>query len=194
MIILILNIMTLRKTNTALASVVVVSVAFGLIIGMSIQISEAQLTQKRIGPMTPKAYGPSTAGIVCGDRLCGETQHTMDIEEDTPIGEIDLNDPAAPHAKLLQIQKYKASNVAGRDAITYKITYQLTAGSENLRNIQIHAKTDVGEWNFSVESLNALKSSVNVARVKALDPDSITGEIVGYTITGPTSSDPNAPR
>lgn len=178
------------------AAIVAVTLVLGIMIGLSVPASDAQLTQPRLGAKTPKSFGAATSGIVCGDRLCSESVHTMDIEEDTPIGDIDLNDPAAPTAKLLQIQKYKASHAVGRDAITYKITYQLTAGSENLRNIQIHAISDVGEWNFSVESLNALKSSINVARVKALDPDSITGEIVGYEISGPTSSGPGgtAPR
>ncbi len=171
------------------AAIVAVSLVLGIMIGLSVQASDAQLTQPRLGAKTPKSFGAATSGIVCGDRLCSEANNVMDIEETHTIAEIDRNDPSAPSAKLIQIAKFREST-NNQEAITYKITYRLTAGSDNLRNIQIHAKTDVGEWNFEVESLNALKSSVNVARVKALDPDSITGEIVGYEISGPTSSGP----
>jgi len=171
------------------AAIVAVTLVLGIMIGLSVPASDAQLTQPRLGAKTPKSFGAATSGIVCGDRLCSEANQIMDVEDNTPIGSIDRSDPSAPHAKLIQIQKYR-ENTNKQDAITYKITYRITAGSDNLRNIQIHAVTDVGTWDFEVDSLNALKSSVQVARVKALDPDSITGEIVGYTISGPTSSGP----
>ncbi len=172
---------TLQNSKKNVAAIVAVSLVFGIMIGLGIQTTEAQLTDARPGAQTPKSYGSTTSGTVCGDRLCSEPQQVMDIEETDRIGEIDRDDPAAPHAELISIDKYKPSTNK-QDAITYKITYRLTSGQEDLVDIQIRAVTDMGVWDFEISSLNALSSSINVARVKALDPDSITGEIIGYTI------------
>ncbi len=136
-------------------------------------------------------YGSATAGIVCGDRLCSDAQSMFDIEEDTSIGSIGEDDASAPTVKLISIDKYRESTNRQGD-ITYRITFSLTAAADNLRNIEFQIKSDIGTIDFEIASLNALKSSVNVVRVKAIDPDSITGEIIGYSITGPTS--PDGPR
>jgi len=115
----------------------------------------------------------------------------FDIEEDTSIGAIGEDDASAPTVKLISIDKYRESTNRQGD-ITYRITFSLTAAADNLRNIEFQIKSDIGTIDFEIASLNALKSSVNVVRVKAIDPDSITGEIIGYSITGPTS--PDGPR
>jgi len=154
----------------------------------SVQAQTLNPTSPDIQRLSPKSFGAKTAGIVCGDQLCGEATHNMNIEEETPIGEITTDDSAAPTAKLISIDRYRP-NTNQQDAITYKITFSLTAGTENLRNIHINVHSDVDNEDFQVESLNALKSSVNVIRIKALDADSIQGEIVGYHITGPTGGD-----
>jgi len=184
---------TFQNSKKNVAAIVAVSLVFGIMIGLGIQTTEAQLTDPRLGAHTPKSFGSATSGIICGDRLCSEPQQIMDIEETHIIGEIDRNDPAAPHTELIQIASYKASTNK-QDAITYKITYRLTGGQHDLKDIQIRAVTDMGVWDFEISSLNALSSSVNVARVKALDPDSITGEIVGYTVTGGTDPTGKYPR
>ena len=178
---------TLQNSKKNVAAIVAVSLVVGLMIGVEDSYQKkSEITETRPGAQSPKKpFGSSTQGIVCGDRLCSEPQQVMDIEEDDRIGEIDRNDPAAPHAEVIGLDKYRPSTNK-QDAITYKITYRLTAGQHDLKDIQIHAVTDMGTWDFEISSLNALSSSVNVARVKALDPDSITGEIVGYTITGAT--------
>jgi len=172
---------TFQNSKKNVAAIVAVSLVFGIMIGLGIQTTEAQLTDPRLGAQTPQSFGSATSNIVCGDRLCSEPQQVMDIEETDRIGEIDRNDSAAPHAELISIDKYKPSTNK-QDAITYKITYRLTSGQEDPVDIQIRAVTDMGVWDFEISSLNALSSSINVARVKALDPDSITGEIIGYTI------------
>jgi len=117
----------------------------------------------------------------------------IDIEEDTPIGSIGEDDSSAPTVKLISIDKYRPSTNKQGD-ITYRITFSLTAGDTDLRNIEFQIKSDISKIDFEIASLNTLKSSVNVVRVKAIDSDSITGEIIGYSLTGPTSSVPGAPR
>ncbi len=84
---------------------------------------------------------------------------------------------------LVSIDKYVSAGSPGQDAsVTYKITYRITAGDINLKDIHIHANTDLGDWDFSISSLTELTSSINVARLQAIDPDSITAEIVHYTV------------
>ena len=138
-------------------------------------------------------YGSATAGIVCGDRLCSESDPNFDVEEDTPIGSIGEDDGNAPTVKLISVDKYREStNRQGE--INYRITFSVTAGSTDLRNIEFQIHSDLTTVDFEIASLNALKSSVQVVRVMAIDPDSITGEVIGYSLTGPTSSVPGAPR
>ena len=134
-----------------------------------------------------KSFDLIASDIVCGDQLCNEAQSSINIEEETPVSEIVADDSAAPTVKLISIDRYRPSSNQ-QDPVTYRITFSLTAGQADLRDIQINAKSDIDNENFEIASLNALKSSVNVIRIKALDPDSITGEITGYSITGPTGN------
>jgi hypothetical protein len=135
--------------------------------------------------LSPKSFGAATAGIVCGDQLCGQAVHTIDIEETHKIGEIDSDTDAAPHVALISIDRFR-QNTQNTDPITFRITFSVTAGTENLRNIEFEVKSDVDQQEFEISSLNALSSSVNVIRIRALDADSITGELTSYSITGPT--------
>jgi len=175
------------------------AVIAGIAVATSLEQAQAQmgggnpLTEKKIGAKSPGQYGAATAGIVCGDRLCSQPESLIDIEEDTPIGSIGEDDADAPTVKLIGIDKYREStNRQGE--INYRITFSVTAGSQDLRNIEFRIHSDLTTVNFEIASLNSLKSSVNVVRVKAIDPDSITGELIAYSITGPTSSVPGAPR
>ncbi len=184
------------NSKAKLAAVAVLPLFIGIMIGMSVEAIDAQvgggLTDKRIGAQTPKNYGAMTSGIVCGDRLCSEATPSMDIEEHHEIQYLDEHDPETPTTKLIDIRKYKPSSNKA-DAITYIITYSITAGTERLENIQVHVRSDVQEDTYTIGSLNALASSVNVVRVKALDPDSIDGGIVSYSVVPPTYN-PNDPR
>ena len=173
-------------------SLLSVTLIVGVFIGMNVVISEAQvggnpLTEKRIGPGSPKSFGSIHQGPspVCGDRLCGAATPNMDIEETHAVVFIDEEDPSTPTVQLIQMSKVRnAQDKAG--GITHIITFRVTSGVDNLRDIQIHASSDVETVDVSITQLNALQSSVNVLRIKALDPDSIDGGIVGYSISAPT--------
>ena len=184
------------NSKAKLAAVAVLPLFVGIMIGMSFEAIDAQMsggiTDKRIGAKTPKNFGAMTAGIVCGDRLCGEATPSMDVEEHHEITYIDEHDAETPTAKLIDIRKYKPSSNKA-DAVTYMITYSVTAGTERLENIQVHVSSDVEEETYNIGSLNALKSSVNVVRIKALDPDSLDGGIVSYSVAPPTY-DPRDPK
>jgi len=160
---------TFQNSKKNVAAIVAVSLVFGVMIGLGIQTTDAQLAGPQFGD---RDVSPATT----------YNQQVMDIEEDDIIGEIDRNDSAAPHLQYAKIERYRAAT--NMDAITYKITYGITAGNQDLKDIQIRVTTDTGVWNYEISSLDAFATNKNVARVKALDPDSITGEFIGYTTTG----------
>ncbi len=168
----------------------------GLIAGISIatiDTATAQMlnpTHPDVSRLSPKSFGAATAGIVCGDRLCSEPQPDFDIEEDTPIGLVD-DDAHTPSISNVIIDRLRPSS--SQDNISYRITFTVTSGDIDLRNIELEVQSDIDRTEFEISSLNALKSSVNVIRIKAIDPDSINGGITGYSLTGPTSSD-DSPR
>jgi hypothetical protein len=178
----------MQKQTKIIALAVFAAAIAGIAAATTVESVQAQTlnpTSPDIQRLSPKSFGSKTAGIVCGDQLCSEATHSMNIEDETPVGEITADSSDAPTAKLISIDRYRPSTNQ-QDAITYKITFSVTAGTANLRDIHINAHSDVDNEDFSISSLNALKSSVNVIRIKALDADSIQGEIVGYSVTGPT--------
>ncbi len=180
----------MQKQSKVIAVFAFAALIAGIAVATTMEQVQAQTlnpTSPDISRLSPKSFGAATAGIVCGDQLCGNAApvQSFDIEETHKVSEIDTTSDDAPHAQLISIERYR-TNSNQQDAVTYKITFSLTAGQTNLRDIHIDVTSDIDDVEFEINSLNALKSSVNVIRIKALDSDSITGEIVGYSLTGPT--------
>ena len=181
--------MTNTKKNIALVSAVVASVAFGLIIGMSIQISEAQMsggiTEKRVGPMAPKSFGSIHQGPspVCGDQLCNEPVTDIGVE-DSDVTVTDSDPAYSPTLELNGVNIHRPSSARTAQPVT--VMYSVTCGEMNLQNIIIEAASDLESESYSVGSCVALKTSQNVARIMAIDPDSIHIEISGYQLAPPT--------
>jgi len=187
----------MTNNKKIMATLAILPLFFGIMIGMSINISEAQvggnpLTQPRLGAQAPQQFGSATAGIVCGDRLCDTATPAFDVEETHEITFIDEHDEDTPTAKLISIQK-KRESTNKQDAIVHIITFSITAGKTNLENIGIHVSSDVDASDFNIKSLQSFKSSVNVIRIMALDADSIDGGITGYSLAPSTydERDPN---
>ena len=175
----------------------------GALIGMSMESSDAQMlkpTHPDVKRLSPKSFGSSNS-LVCGDQLCNPEMATrfigpdktpaMDVENES-IKYLDKHDENTPTSKLISIQQIKTGS-SKADAITYIVTYSVTAGNERLENIHVHAKSDLHEDTYIISSLDALKSSVNTIRIKALDPDSLDGGIVSYSVAPPTY-DPRNPQ
>ena len=183
----------MQKQSKIIAVAGMLAVIAGIFVATSMEQAQAQ--QAGVNPVNPnapvaKAYGQKTAGVVCGDRLCSEAESKMDIQDNTPIASITTESSDAPTAKLISIEKYTKAPYADTAGISYKITFSLTGGDTNLRDIHIAVQSDLDSFTYEVSNLNAISSSVHVIRIHALDPDSITGEIIGYQLTGPTSSGP----
>ena len=110
----------------------------------------------------------------------------MDVEEHHKITLIDQHDETTPTTKLIDIRKYKPSTNKA-DAITFIITYSVTAGTERLENIEVYVRSDVTQPTaYPIGSIDALKTAINVVRIKALDADSIDGGVVSYN-SSPTN-------
>ncbi len=171
----------------------------GMVIGYTVNSSEAQMLKPthpdiKQYQLSPKSFG-SANSQVCGDRLCSESMDitpAFDIEEEDRVQLIDQHDENTPTAKLISIQKLRESTNK-QDAITYIITFSVTAGKTDLANIGVHVSSDTESSDFNISSLTALKTSKNVIRIKALDADSLDGGITGYTLAPPTfdERDPN---
>ena len=182
----------MNKTIKIAALAGVLAIVAGISLATVEQATAQMLnpTHPDVSRLSPKSFGAATAGIVCGDRLCSEPQPDFDIEEDTPIGLVD-DDAHTPSISNVSIDKLRPSSA--QDNISYRITFTVTSGDIDLRNIELEVQSDIDKTEFEISSLNSLKSSVNVIRIKAIDPDSINGGITGYSLTGPTSSD-DSPR
>jgi len=187
----------MNRNLRTFAALSLVPLFIGVIIGYGINISEAQvggnpLTDRVIGAQSPKSFGYQTSNIVCGDRLCADATPAFDVEETHDITFINEHDENTPTAKLISITKMRESTNK-QDAITHIITFSITAGQTNLENIGIHVNSDTDSSDFTISSLQALKSSKNVIRIMALDADSIDGGITGYTLAPSTfdERDPN---
>jgi len=185
----------MQKQSKIIAVAGMLAVIAGIVVATTMEQAQAQLnpTHPDVQRLSPSSFGSKTAGIVCGDRLCSEAVSKISIEPDTPIGEIRSEDSNAPTAKLISIDKYTSAPYAGEIGISYRVTFSVTSGDTNLRDIQIHGQSDIDTIDLTISSLSSYKSSVQVIRIHAIEADSITGKIVSYSLTGPTS-DPEGPR
>ncbi len=148
----------------------------GIMIGMSIQISQAQLDEPRPGAQTPKSYGSATAGIVCGDRLCSDSTPAAPMPIAIKVIQAPMPD-YMPTLGFVSVNKF-----SGDSPNTYAVVFTVTAGQANLENIMILCKTDVDTLETSVSSLAALTTTKNMVRINAMDPASISGEIISFQI------------
>jgi len=136
----------------------------GILIGMSVQTIEAQLDDVREQSKaafearypTPTAATPTILNVV-----------TEDMPSYMPSLEF--------------VDMYVFDRLA-RD--TYAIMFRVTAGDQDLENIIIQGKSDVFAHEIVIDSLKAFESTEGMARVRALDPGTMTGEIVAFQLAG----------
>jgi len=160
------------------ALLVIVPLFVGILIGMSLQINEAEaIKAKGTGLSSPKSYGSATASIVCGDKLCSE------IATPSASMPLVLSVKVADMPSYMPTLDFKETYGFHNDADdTWSIRFGFTAGDRDLKNIIIQCKSDVSEHEIVVESLKAYESAVGFSRIKAMDPASITGSIVSFEL------------
>ena len=157
----------------------------GIIIGISIQSSQAQLDEPRLGAaLAPQSYGAATEGIVCGDRLCSDSTPVAPM----PIAIRVIEDSMPEYMPTLGFKSL--SKFEGDSSNTYAVEFTVTAAQKNLRNVKIICSTDVETIETEITSLNALQTTTNLLRIRAMDPASITGEIISFQIAAPFRGGP----
>jgi len=137
----------------------------GIIIGISIQTSDAQLTDPRPGAQTPGSFGAATKGIVCGDRLCSESTPAAPMPIRLVVQEESMPD-FMPSLGFKSLSKF-----AGDSSNTYAVEFTVTAAEKDLMNIKIICKSDVETIATEVSYLSALSTTTNVVRIKVMDPE-----------------------
>jgi len=137
-------------------------------------ISEADAaTQYSKG--TPNQSFGSAGSPVCGGALCGET-----TANSVPISAVSKEVPTIdpPIVKIVSIDSFN-----GESENTFNTIFQLSAGNENIEDVQIVIESDRDIIWTIVNGLFAQDSSINSVKIQALDPTSITAIIVDYQIS-----------
>ncbi len=134
----------------------------GILIGMSVQTIEAQLDDVREQSKaaleerypSPSATKPTVLNV---------------LTEDMPS--------YMPSLEFIDMYTFDRMQ---RD--TYAVMFTVTAGDQDLENTIIEVKSDVFVHEITINSLKAFESAVGFARIKAMDPASITGELVAFEL------------
>lgn len=140
---------------------------------------------------------PLFVGIMIGVSIQSSQAELGDVrEQSSEPFETKWATPAAPMPIIIQVLDedmpgfmptldFKDMYTFQRDdRNTYSILFGVTAGDTDLENIIIECKSDVDSIQTTVTSLSALTSTENLVRIKAMDPASITGEIISFQIAG----------
>ncbi len=159
-----------------LALLAILPIFAAIIVASNIGTSDAAVATGSPGTVAPKSYGSATAGIVCGDRLCDEATPTAPMPLVMNVQEGSMPD-FMPSLGFVSVY-----NFSGDSPNTYAVVFTVTAGEANLENIKILCTTDVDTLETEVSSLTALTTTTNMVRIKAMDPTSVTGEIISFQI------------
>jgi len=161
-----------------LALLTILPIFTAIIVVNNIGTSDALEATGSPATVAPKSYGAATEGIVCGDRLCSDVTPTAQPPTVLEVVEADM--PGyMPSLDLKDMYTFKRD---ARD--TYAVMFSVTAGNTDLENIIIQCKSDIFAHEIVIESLKAFESATGMSRVKALDPTTITGEIVAFQLAG----------
>jgi hypothetical protein len=136
----------------------------GMVIGYTVNSSEAQMLKPthpdiKQYQLSPKSFG-SANSQVCGDRLCGESMDitpAFDVEESDRVEFISQHDQDTPTTKLMSISKLRESTNKA-DAITHIITFSVTAGKTDLKDIMLHVSSDVESVLMLSQVISKLKA------------------------------------
>jgi len=136
----------------------------GILIGMSVQTIEAQLDDLREQTAAPFE----------------ERYPTPSAPKPTVLNVLTQTMPS--YMPSLEFQDMYMFDRLQRD--TYAVMFTVTAGDQDLENTIIEVKSDVFVHEITINSLKAFESTEGLSRVRALDPNSITGEIVAFQLAG----------
>ncbi len=137
--------------------------------------ADAEKAKGSPGTIPPKSYGAATQSIVCGGALCGDsaadiTPVTVEAIEEVP--------GITPIVRIVSTNNFSAESPNIFNAI-----FELTAGDNNVENVQIQVSSDRQSVETIVNALFAFDTSVNTVKIQAQDPTSITVELLSFQLS-----------
>ena len=109
-------------------------------------------------------FGSKTANIVCGDRLCSESDSTESKKTVT------TNTQKDPHIEIF--------GLTGLGEGVYKVLFTVHAGSEDLPEGKLSASSDIAQKETLVTKVYADSVTYVPVLIQANDPNSISAELV----------------
>lgn len=151
----------------------------GIIIGSNFSLSSAAMYEPIADSESVKPN--FVAGkMICGDRFCDELDTEFKISPELRITEKQMED-YTPRFELISVNKDKPNTDSNR----FTVTFKAIAGPMSLEDITLRGYSDVETITVNIGSLTAHSDSTNVVKIKAMDPSSITGELLSFRINSP---------
>ena len=123
---------------------------------------------------TPNQSFGSAGSPVCGGALCGESTGNIQPTQVETNEEPKVNPPV--------IWIVSVNNFSGNSPNTFNAVFDLSAGSQNLENVQVLVESDTAKVLATTGAIFAYDSVINTVRIQAQDPNSVTATIVDYIL------------
>lgn len=127
---------------------------------------------------TANQYGLATQGIACGDHLCNEHKTVSAVSPDNVIADAPVYHKHAPKIVIEEVHNFR-----GSDPTAYIATLKITAGNQNLEDIQIVVQSDSDSVSSEVGGLFARDDTTNVVRIHADDTSTIVATVTSYQLS-----------
>ncbi len=123
---------------------------------------------------TPNQSFGSVGSPVCGGALCGESTTNAELTQ-VVSNEVPKVDP--PVVGIISV-----NNFSGESPNTFNAIVEVSAGSENLENVQVLVESDTQTVLARTGGIFAHDSVINNVIIQAQDPNSVTAFIVDYKL------------
>jgi len=125
-----------------------------------------------VGATTPKAFG--SFGQTCGQGSCAGTLGGFNgVIDETKMIPVE----GGPFVKLTQVNKASANSEN-----LYKVTYNVFSGEKDVVDLFLLVKSDTDKVSTNIAGISAEASSTTVSLIKALDPETISVEMLRWDI------------
>jgi len=123
---------------------------------------------------TPNQSFGSAGSPVCGGALCGESTGNIQPTQ--------LQTNEEPRIDPPVIWIVSVNNFSDESPNTFNAVFELSAGSQNLVNIQVLVESDTQKVLTTTGGIFAYDSVINTVKIKAQDPNSVTTTIVDFIL------------
>jgi hypothetical protein len=164
----------MNKKHAGLLAMIPLLVAF--IAPQFVQMAEAKPADGSPGYLKPRAYGTGTSSVVCGDKLCNESESSM-----VAVAKKVTHEEKIP-AYMPSIESVQVTNFSGDSESTYNAIYTVTAGDKDITDVTVVVESDSDVMTFTLGGVHADQQKTTMVRINANDPMSITATIIGFAL------------